>query len=153
MKFTLSWLKDYLDTKLNVYQIADILTNIGLDVENIQDRSKELSPFKVAYVIKAEKHPNADRLKVCEVETNKGNFQVVCGAPNARAGMKGIFAPEGSFIPGTGITLKKTSIRGVQSQGMLVSEKEMGISDEHEGIIDVDKSFKIGESFGEWLLQ
>tara|TARA_Y100000590_G_scaffold467198_1_gene645345 strand:+ start:2337 stop:4742 length:2406 start_codon:yes stop_codon:yes gene_type:complete len=147
MKFSLSWLKEYLETDLDVYKIADLLTNIGLEVENIEDRSKELKPFTVAYVKKADKHPNADRLKVCEVETKNGTFQVVCGAPNARKGMKGVFAPEGSFIPGTKIILKKTSIREVDSAGMLVSEKEMGISEEHEGIIEVDNKYKVGESF------
>tara|TARA_Y100000590_G_scaffold22603_1_gene26052 strand:+ start:1459 stop:3861 length:2403 start_codon:yes stop_codon:yes gene_type:complete len=149
MKFSLSWLKDYLDTKLNAYEISDYLTNIGLEVEKVTDRSIELKPFTVAYVKKAEKHPNADRLKVCEVETNKGIYKVICGAPNARTGMKAIFAPEGSYIPGTNITLKKTNIRGVESAGMLVSEKEMGISDDHEGIIEVENSYKIGESFSE----
>ena len=144
MKFSLSWLKEYLETDLDVYKIADLLTNIGLEVENIEDRSKELKPFTVAYVKKADKHPNADRLKVCEVETKNGTFQVVCGAPNARKGMKGVFAPEGSFIPGTKIILKKTSIREVDSAGMLVSEKEMGISEEHEGIIEVDNKYKVG---------
>ena len=107
MKFSLSWLKDYLDTKLNAYEISDYLTNIGLEVEKVTDRSIELKPFTVAYVKKAEKHPNADRLKVCEVETNKGIYTVICGASNARTGMKAIFAPEGSYIPGSNITLKK----------------------------------------------
>jgi len=146
MKFTFSWLSDYLETKLDVYQIADILTNIGLEVENIQDKSKSLEPFTVAYIKKVEKHPNADRLKVCQVETNKGTYQVVCGAQNAKAGMKGIFAPEGSLILGTGITLKQTTIREIKSAGMLLSEKEMGISDNHEEIIEVDDSHEIGES-------
>ena len=147
MKFTLSWLKDHLDTKLELNQIIDKLTNIGLEVEEVKDRSTEMKPFKVAFVIKAEKHPNADRLKVCQVKTSRGIYQVVCGAPNAKTGMKGIFAPEGSFIPGTEIILKKTNIRGIDSSGMLVSEKEMGISEDHEGIIEVDKSYDIGESF------
>ena len=147
MKFTLSWLKDHLDTKLELKEIIEKLTNIGLEVESITDKSKELELFTVAKVLKAEKHPNADRLKVCMVETNKGKFQVICGAPNAREGMKGIFAPEGSYIPGTGIKLKKTDIRGVSSAGMLLSEKELGISEDHEGIIEVDISYKVGESF------
>ena len=147
MKFTLSWLKDYLNTNSEIAKISDTLTNIGLEVENISDRTEELHPFTVAYVKNAEKHPNADRLKVCQVETKIGTVQVVCGAPNARTGMKGIFAPVGSFIPGTGITLKKSKIRDVESSGMLVSEKEMGISEEHDGIIEVDNSHKIGEPF------
>jgi len=145
MKFTFSWLKDYLDTKLDIYQIANILTGIGLEVENIQDKSKVLAPFTVAYVKNVEKHPNADRLKICQVETKKGVFQVVCGAPNARVGMKGIFAPKGSFIPGSGITLQEAHIREIKSVGMLLSEREMGLSDNHEEIIEVDNSYKIGE--------
>ena len=108
MKITFDWLKDHLKTNLKEKHLLEQLTNIGLEVEKIVDRSKELRLFKVAYVKKAEKHPNADRLKVCQVETNNGSYQVVCGAPNARTGMKGVFAPEGSFIPGTGIILKKT---------------------------------------------
>ena len=94
---------------MELNQIIDKLTNIGLEVEEVKDRSTELKPFKVAFVIKAEKHPNADRLKVCQVKTSRGIYQVVCGAPNAKTGMKGIFAPEGSFIPGTEIILKKTN--------------------------------------------
>ena len=147
MKFTFSWLKDHLDTKLDVYKIADTLTNIGLEVESIQDRSIEFKSFSVGHVIKVGKHPNADRLKVCLVKTIKGKYQVVCGAPNVRIGMKGIFAPVNSFIPSTGIKLNKVKIRGVESSGMLVSEKEMGISDDHERIIEVKESQKIGESF------
>ena len=142
---------DYLDTKLDIYQITDILTNIGLEVENIQDKSKILKPFTVAYIKKAEKHPNADRLKICQVETRKGIHQVVCGAPNARTGIKGIFAPEGSFIPGTGITLKEVHIREIKSTGMLLSEREMGLSDNHQEIIEVDNSYKIGEFFDELI--
>ena len=146
MKFTYSWLKDHLDTKLSIYKISDLLTNIGLEVENIQDKSRNLKPFTVALVLDVEKHPNADRLKICKLKSKVGNFQIICGAPNVRKGMKGIFAPEGSYIPGTEMLLKKTKIRGIDSNGMLVSEKEMGISDDHEKIIEVDESHKIGES-------
>ena len=149
MKFTLNWLLDHLETNASLEVIESTLTNIGLEVESIEDRSKELKEFTVAKVINATKHPNADRLKVCQVETNKGKFQVVCGAPNACTGMLGVFAPENSYIPGTKIKLKKTNIRGVESCGMLVSEREMGISDEHEGIIEIDKKYKIGDLFSE----
>ena len=121
MKFTLNWLKDHLDTSKNLDNIVETLTNIGLEIENVEDKSKTFNDFTVAEVLKAEQHPDADRLKVCSVKTIDGNFQVVCGAPNARTGMKGIFAPENSFIPGTGIKLKKSKIRGVESCGMLVS--------------------------------
>lgn len=147
MKFTLSWLKDHLETSKDLGTIVDKLTNIGLEIESVEDKSKIFKDFTVAEVIKAEQHPDADRLKVCSVRTIDGIFQVVCGAPNAHTGMKGIFAPENSFIPATGIKLKKSKIRGVESCGMLVSEREMGISDEHDGIIEVDQRFKLGESF------
>ena len=110
MKFTLSWLKEHLQTKANLGEISEKLTNIGLEVESVIDKSKELSSFTVAKVLEATKHPDADRLKVCKVQTHQGNFQVVCGAPNARSGMLGVFAPENSYIPGTKINLKKTKI-------------------------------------------
>jgi len=147
MKFTLDWLKDHLDTSADIQIITDTLTNIGLEIENVEDKASEFKNFTVAKVIKAEKHPDADKLKVCQVKTNNGEFQVVCGAPNAREGMLGIFAPENSYIPGTELHLKKTKIRGIESCGMLVSEREMGISDEHDGIIEVGKNHKIGEPF------
>ncbi len=147
MKFTLSWLKDHLDTDKDLDTIVDTLTNIGLEIESVEDKSKDFNDFTVAEVLKAEMHPDADRLKVCTVKSIDGTFQVVCGAPNAREGMKGIFAPENSFIPGTKVKLKKSNIRGVESCGMLVSEREMGISDEHDGIIEVDLKYPVGEKF------
>lgn len=147
MKFTFDWLKDHLETEENLDTIVNTLTNIGLEIESIDDKSKTFSDFTVAEVIKAEQHPDADRLRVCSVKTIDGIFQVVCGAPNARTGMKGIFAPENSFIPGTGVNLKKSKIRGVESCGMLVSEREMGISDEHDGIIEVDSKYNLGDKF------
>lgn len=137
MKFTLGWLKDHLETDATLEDIADKLTAIGLELEGVEDRAKAFSAFKVARIEKADKHPDADRLKVCLVDTGEEKLQVVCGAPNARAGMKGIFAPAGSFIPGTAMTLKKGVIRGQDSNGMMVSEREMGLSDAHDGIIDV----------------
>ena len=115
MKFTLDWLKDHLDTSQDLITITDTLTNIGLEIEKVEDKSEEFKNFTVAKVIKAEKHPDADKLKVCQVKTASGNFQVVCGALNAREGMLGIFAPENSYIPGTQLHLKKTKIRGVES--------------------------------------
>ncbi len=123
MKFTLGWLKEHLDTTASLEEIATKLTALGLEVESVEDRAKQFEPFKVAHVISAEKHPNADKLRVLVVDTGKEHVKVVCGAPNARAGMKGIFAPDGSFIPGTGITLKKGMIRGEESNGMIVSER------------------------------
>ena len=124
---------------------------IGLEVEGVEDRSAELAPFTVAYVKEAKQHPNADRLRVCIVDTGSEEVQVVCGAPNARTGMKGVFAAAGSYIPGTGIDLKKGVIRGVESNGMLVSEREMGLSDEHEGIIDLPEDAPVGTPFAKIL--
>ena len=147
MKFTLDWLKDHLETSEDLKTITDTLTNIGLEIESVEDKSEVFKNFTVAEVIKAEKHPDADKLKVCKVKTINGEFQVVCGAPNARKGMLGIFAPENSYIPGTELNLKKTKIRGVESCGMLVSEREMGISDEHDGIIEVEDKYKVGDQF------
>lgn len=149
MKFTLSWLKDHLDTTASLDEITEKLTSLGLELEGVEDRAKAFAAFKVAHVVAAEKHPDADRLKVLTVDTGTEKLQVVCGAPNARAGMKGIFAPDGSFIPGTGATLKKGMIRGQESNGMMVSEREMGLSDEHNGIIEVDANLPIGTPFAD----
>ena len=144
MKFTLSWLKEHLDTKASVAEIAESLTRIGLEVESVFDPAQALAPFRVAEVVKCEKHPNADKLSVCEVDTGRERLQVVCGAPNASAGMKGVFAPVGSYVPGIDLTLTKATIRGVESNGMLLSERELQLSDEHKGIIELDPSAKIG---------
>jgi phenylalanyl-tRNA synthetase beta chain len=145
MKFTLSWLKRHLDTTASLQEIGEALTSLGLEVEGIQDRAAIYAPFKVVSVESAEKHPDADRLKVCMVKTaDLGTLQVVCGAPNARAGMKAVFAPEGSVIPANGTVLKKGSIRGVESNGMLVSMAEMGLSEDHDGIIEAPADSKIG---------
>ncbi len=145
MKFTLSWLKDYLDTDKSLEEICDRLTAIGLELEGLEDPAATFAPFKVAYVTDAKPHPDADKLQILSVKTaDQDGLQVVCGAPNARKGMKGIFAPEGTYIPGLDVTLKKTKIRGVESNGMMVSEKEMCLSDEHAGIIEVDNSFEVG---------
>ena len=138
MKFTLSWLTEHLETDADLATIVEKLSLIGLEVEGVEDPAAKLAPFTVARVISAEQHPNADRLRVCQVETaDHGTVQVVCGAPNARSGMIGVFAPSGSWIPGTEMELKPGKIRGAESNGMLVSEREMGLSDEHSGIIDL----------------
>jgi phenylalanyl-tRNA synthetase beta chain len=147
MKFSLSWLKEHLDTTADLDTISRKLTSLGLEVEGISDRTKELAPFTVAYVVSAEKHPNADKLRVCMVDTGKGIVQVVCGAPNARTGMKGVFAPAGSHIPGTGVDLKPGVIRGVDSNGMLCSVREMGIGSDHDGIIELPDDAPLGASF------
>ena len=144
MRFTQSWLKEHLDTKASVATIADTLTRIGLEVEEVFDPATRFAPFRVAEVIKCEKHPNADKLSVCEVDTGAGRLQVVCGAPNARAGMKGVFAPVGSYVPGIDLTLTKAKIRGVESNGMLLSERELELSDEHTGIIELSPDAKVG---------
>ena len=151
MKLTFSWLKDHLDTSADIATIADALTMLGLEVESIEDRAKALAPFTVAYVKEATKHPNADKLRVCIVDTGTETVQVVCGAPNARTGMKGVFAPAGSHIPGTNLDLKKGVIRGVESNGMLVSMREMGLSDEHEGIIELPDDAPVGRPFAQLL--
>ncbi len=149
MKFTLSWLKDHLETEATLDEIAAALSMIGLEVEEIEDRAAALAPFKSAHVIEAKQHPNADRLRVCRVETEDGEVQVVCGAPNARTGMIGVFAPSGSYVPGTDMVLKPGNIRGEDSNGMLVSEREMGISDEHDGIIELPEGTAIGVPYAE----
>jgi phenylalanyl-tRNA synthetase beta chain len=151
MKFTLGWLKDHLDTKASIDEIAAKLSAIGLEVEGIEDPAAKLGAFTIARVLEAKQHPNADRLKVVQVETSKGTpaVEVVCGAPNAKAGMIGVFAPLGTFVPGTSITLEKRPVRGVVSNGMLVSERELELSDEHEGIIELPSEMAdhVGERY------
>src|SRR3954447_126666 len=151
MKFTLSWLKEHLDTTESLQSIVDTLTMIGLEVEKVEDKAKALSAFVIAKVIEAKQHPNADRLRVCMVDIGDGNpIQVVCGAPNARTGMKGVFSPPGTYIPGKKITLGVGTIRGVESRGMLVSEAEMELSDDHEGIIDLPADAPLGAVYAKW---
>ncbi|KAA0683008.1 phenylalanine--tRNA ligase subunit beta [Roseomonas genomospecies 6] len=150
MKFTLSWLKDHLETDATLDQIVEKLTALGLEVEGVEDRSKELKPFRVAHVVSAEKHPDADKLRVLVVDTGTEKLQVVCGAPNARAGLKGVFAPEGSYIPGSDITLKKGVIRGVESNGMMCSERELKLSEEHNGIIELPDDAPVGVAYADY---
>jgi phenylalanyl-tRNA synthetase beta chain len=151
MKFTLPWLREHLDTDTSLSEIVDRLTMIGLEVENVEDKANLLKPFVIASVISAEKHPNADRLRVCMVDIGDGKpIQVVCGAPNARAGMKGVFSAPGTFIPGKNITLAVGTIRGVESRGMLCSAAELMISDDHEGIIDLPADAPVGKSYADW---
>jgi len=151
MKLTLAWLKEHLDTEAPLAAIVEKLTMIGLEVESVADRGKMLAPFIITRVISAEQHPNADRLRVCMVDTGAGDpVQVVCGAPNARAGMKGVFVPPGAFIPGKNMTLGIGKIRGVESRGMLVSEFELQISEDHEGIIDLPQDAPVGANYAHW---
>src|SRR5579871_3528083 len=151
MKLTLSWLKEHLDTGEPLDAIVHKLTMIGLEVENVEDKAAALAPFTIARVISAEQHPNADRLRVCMVDTGSGEpVQVVCGAPNARAGMKGVFSPPGTFIPGKNTTLGVGTIRGVESRGMLCSAFELQLSDDHEGILDLPADAPVGVPYVQW---
>ena len=148
MKFTLSWLKEHLDSEASLDEIVSKLTMIGLEVEHLNDPAKALAPFVIANVVSAVQHPNADRLRVCMVDTGDGKpIQVVCGAPNARSGMIGVFSPPGTFIPGKNITLGVGNIRGVESRGMLVSEAELLISDDHDGIIELPADAPVGKPY------
>jgi phenylalanyl-tRNA synthetase beta chain len=146
MKFTLSWLKTHLETEAGIDEITDTLTRIGLELEGVENRGATIASFRVAHVIEAAPHPNADRLRACTVDTGDGIVSIVCGAPNARAGMKGVFAAPGSFIPGTNVTLKVGEIRGVQSAGMLLSAREMGLGEDHAGIVELSSDAPIGVS-------
>jgi len=151
MKFTLSWLKEHLDTTASLGEITDRLTMLGLELEGVEDRAAAFAPFRIAHVVEAVPHPNADRLRVCKVDAGDGIVvQVVCGAPNARTGMKGVFAPAGTRIPGTGVDLKKGVIRGEESNGMLLSERELGLSDDHDGIIDLPADAPVGARWADW---
>jgi phenylalanyl-tRNA synthetase beta chain len=152
MKFTLSWLKEHLDTDEPLEKLTDKLTMIGLEVEHIEDKAKQLSPFSIARVISAEQHPNADRLRVCMVDTGDGGapVQVVCGAPNARAGLVSVFSAPGTYIPGKNITLGVGTIRGVESRGMLCSAAELQISEDHDGIMELPADAPIGAGYAQW---
>jgi phenylalanyl-tRNA synthetase beta chain len=150
MKFTLSWLKDHLETEATLDEIVEKLTMIGLEVESVDDKAA-LKPFVIAKVLTAEQHPDADRLRVLSVDTGSGDpVQVVCGAPNARAGLVGAFAAPGTYVPGIDVTLSVGNIRGVESRGMMCSERELMLSDEHDGIIDLPDDAPVGQPFATW---
>ncbi len=144
MKFSLSWLKDHLNTEADASAIADKATSIGLEVESIDDKARALAAFTVARVVKAEQHPNADKLRLCVVDTGSGTTQVVCGAPNAREGLIGVFAAPGTYVPGSKFTIAIAKIRGVESRGMLCSERELELSEEHDGIIELPADTPLG---------
>ncbi len=150
MKFSLSWLKEHLETDASVEVITDRLSMLGLEVEEIDDRAAAFADFVIAEVLEARQHPNADRLRVCMVDAGDGPVQVVCGAPNARSGLKGVFAPSGTYVPGTDLLLKKSTIRGEESNGMLCSEREMGLSDDHGGIIELPADAPVGAVWASW---
>ena len=150
MKFTLSWLKQHLDTAADLAAIVETLTKIGLEVEHVQDPAAALKDFTIAEVIEATQHPNADRLRVCKVDTGSETIQVVCGAPNARTGMKSVFAKPGTYIPAKKITLGKGVIRGVELLGMLCSGAELEISSDHDGILDLPDDAPVGALYAQW---
>ena len=145
MKFTLSWLKDHLDTEADAAAVAEAMTMAGLEVEDVHDPIASLAPFTVARIVSAERHPNADRLQVCQVETVDGMKEIVCGAPNARAGLTTIYAPIGAYVPGLGVTLVEKPVRGVVSNGMLCSASELELAGESDGILELDDSLAVGE--------
>ncbi len=150
MKFTLSWLKEHLETKASLEELCDKLTAIGLEIESVEDRAKALAPFIIAEVLTADKHPNADKLKLLTVSTGKEKLQVVCGAPNARAGLKGVLARPGDVIPREGEALKLTKIRGVESQGMMCSADELKLGEDSKGIIELPADAPVGENYAKY---
>ncbi|MEI6641132.1 MAG: phenylalanine--tRNA ligase subunit beta [Novosphingobium sp.] len=152
MKFALSWLQALLDTKADARQIAEKLTALGLEIEGVEDASAALTSFRVARVLTAEKHPQADKLQVLSVDLGDGNpLQVVCGAPNARAGLVGVLGVPGAVVPANGMTLKVAAVRGVESNGMMCSTRELGLGEEHDGIIELPADAPIGKSFADYL--
>jgi len=151
MKFSLSWLKAHLDTDANATAVADTLNRIGLEVEGVDNPAEALAPFKVAKVLTAAPHPQADKLQVLTVDTGAGEpLQVVCGAPNARAGMIGVFGGPGAYVPGSDMTLRKAAIRGVESNGMMCSVRELMLGDEHDGIIELPGDAPVGARFADY---
>lgn len=147
MKFSLSWLKTYLDTDASIDQIVGKLNAIGLEVDTVENAAEKLAPFTVAEVLSAEKHPGADKLKVCQVSDGTNHMQIVCGAPNARQGIKVVLGQPGDYVPGIDVTLKKATIRGVESNGMMCSYRELELGDDHDGIIELDADAVVGQSF------
>lgn len=152
MKFTLSWLKSHLETEASLDDILYALTDLGLEVEEVEDRAAKLADFTIGYVESAEKHPDADRLQVCQVNTDEGMKQIICGAPNARQGITVVVAKPGVYVPGIDTTIGVGKIRGIESFGMMASEREMELSEEHDGIIELP-SGEVGQRFVDWLAQ
>ena len=150
MKFSLSWLKGHLDTDADIHGVADALNRIGLEVEGIENPAEKLTGFRIAKVLTAERHPQADKLQVLTVDAGDGAVQVVCGAPNARAGLVGVFGLEGAVVPANGMVLKKTAIRGVDSNGMMCSTRELELGDDHDGIIELPADAPVGTSFADY---
>ena len=152
MKFTLSWLKDHLDTQASVDEITYALTDLGLEVEEVSNPAERLAEFTIGKVVSAEKHPDADKLKVCQVATAEGETQIICGAPNAREGITVVIAKPGVYVPGIDTTIGVGKIRGIESYGMMCSEREMELSEEHDGIIELP-SGEVGQSYTDWLAE
>jgi len=150
MKFTLSWLKTHLNTDADLPTILKGLTNIGLEVEGVENPAEKLGAFRIAKVLTAERHPQADKLQVLTVDAGDGALQVVCGAPNARAGLVGVFGTEGAVVPVNGMVLKKTAIRGVESNGMMCSFRELELGEDHDGIIELGADAPVGQVYAEW---
>ncbi|HEV2747147.1 MAG TPA: phenylalanine--tRNA ligase subunit beta [Allosphingosinicella sp.] len=151
MKLTLSWLKEHLETEAGLDEIVATLTRIGLEVEGVENAAARLAPFTIARVLAAERHPQADKLQVLSIDTGAGDpVQVVCGAPNARAGMLGVFGAPGAYVPGSDLTLKVASIRGVESRGMMCSARELELGEEHDGIIALPDDAPVGARYAEW---
>src|SRR5665213_2813065 len=151
MKFTLSWLKDHLETTATTAEVVDAMTMAGLEVEHLEDPAARLAAFSVAKIVDAKPHPNADRLRVCQVDTKDGRKEIVCGAPNARAGLVTVYAPIGTFVPGSGITLEPRAVRGVISNGMLCSAAELQTAEESDGILELDETWPVGAAAAEAL--
>jgi phenylalanyl-tRNA synthetase beta chain len=150
MKFTLSWLREHLDTDVSLDAILDGLTRIGLEVEGVENPAARLSGFRVARVLTAERHPQADKLQVLSVDAGDGPLQVVCGAPNARAGLVGVFGMPGAVVPANGMELRVAAIRGVESNGMMCSTRELELGEDHDGIIELPADAPVGTSFADY---
>src|ERR1700751_621622 len=144
MKFTLSWLKDHLDTRAGAAEVVDAMTMAGLEVEEVIDPASKLAAFTVAKIVEAVQHPNADRLRVCQVDTVDGRKEVVCGAPNARPGLTTIYAPIGAYVPGLGVTLETKPVRGVVSNGMMGSAQWLEIAEDAAGILELSEGVSVG---------
>ncbi|TAK08956.1 MAG: phenylalanine--tRNA ligase subunit beta, partial [Rhizorhabdus sp.] len=151
MKFTLSWLKEHLDTEANLTTILEALTKVGLEVEEVDDPAEKLGAFRIARVLSAAPHPQADKLQVLSVDVGQGDpLQVVCGAPNARAGLIGILGQPGDYVPGLDVTLKIAAIRGVESRGMMCSMRELELGEGHDGIIELPADAPVGQVYVDW---
>lgn len=151
MKFTLGWLREHLETTASVDEIVEAMTRVGMEVEHVLDPAAKLAAFSVAKIVEAVQHPNADRLRVCQVETVDGIKEIVCGAPNARAGLTTIYAPIGTYVPGSGITLEPRAVRGVVSNGMLCSAAELETAAESDGILELSDDLEVGTLAAEAL--